>query len=135
MEGGKTDADGASFLQRKLSRERRHLCILFLKLGSSISIWLGNLQSGRSRGSQLLPGGNSLLTVLASDESSMSLDADEERKNSRCNDTGSHEDEGLVVIELTEAKTEGDGSSVSSSTNNSCDGSSGRGVDVGDNTV
>ena len=65
----------------------------------------------------------------------MALDEDEGRKDGRSNNGATHDDEGILVVEVTESESEADGSGVSSGTDDSRDGSSGRGVDVGDNSV
>jgi hypothetical protein len=73
--------------------------------------------------------------IGTAEESGMSLDVDKDGKNSGTQDSGTHDDEGILVVELTETESEADGTGVSSGTDNSGDGSSGRRVNVWDNSV
>jgi len=65
----------------------------------------------------------------------VSLDEDDEGKNGGSQDGESHDEEGGLVRQVAESESEADGSSVSSGTNNSRNGSGGRRVDVRDNSV
>jgi hypothetical protein len=65
----------------------------------------------------------------------MSLDVDTGGKNSGRQDSGTHDDEGILIVELTETESEAYSTGVSSSTDNSGDGSSGWRVNVWNNTV
>jgi len=80
-------------------------------------------------------GGLFLWSVLSADKSGVSLDEDDEGKTARSDNGESHKHEGILVFEVAESKAEADGSSVSSSSDDSGDGTSGRRVDVRDNSV
>ena len=65
----------------------------------------------------------------------MSLDDEEKTEEGRSKNGASHNSESLDVSQLAESKTEPNGSSVSSGSDNTRDGSSGWGIDVRDNSV
>mmetsp|Transcript_4096 Transcript_4096/g.6002 ORF Transcript_4096/g.6002 Transcript_4096/m.6002 type:complete len:264 (+) Transcript_4096:200-991(+) len=73
--------------------------------------------------------------VLSHNETGVPLDEDEETQERGRQNCGSHDNKSLLVSQLTESQSESDGSTVSSSTDNSGNGSGGRGVHVRDDTV
>ena len=76
-----------------------------------------------------------LRSVRTADESGVSLDEDDKGQDGRSDNGESHKHEGVLVFEVAESKSEADGSSVSSGSDNSGDGTGGRRVDVRDNSV
>ena len=89
-----------------LTLVQRGLGILLLNFLSGLCIRFRDSKSG-GRGTKLLPGSNGLLRVLASDESSVALNANEETERAGSDDASTHEHEGTVVRKLTEPKSEG----------------------------
>jgi hypothetical protein len=73
--------------------------------------------------------------VCTPKESRVTLDVEKSGKTGGTQDGATHDNESRLVLELTETKPEANGTCVSSGTNNSGDGSSGRRVNVGNNTV
>merc|ERR1719446_462476 len=100
-------------------------CLLFVDLGLAFGILDRN---GKGLGFGL--GG-----VFSADKSGVSLDEDDQGKNARSDNGPSHELEGGLVLEVAESESEADGSGVSSGSDDSRDGSGGRGVNVRDNSV
>ncbi len=73
--------------------------------------------------------------ISSADQRRVALDDDTEGQDGRSQNDESHEHESSLVFEVAESKSEADSSSVSSSSDNSRDGTSGRRVNVWDNTV
>ena len=73
--------------------------------------------------------------IRSADQSRVSLDDKSERQQGGSKNDESHEHEGGLVLEVAESKSEADGSSVSSGSDNTRDGSGGRRVNVWDNSV
>lgn len=98
---------------------------------------LGVLLLGSGDGDGGLVGLLDLLGVLAADEAGMALDADEEGEDGGTDDGEAHDHEGLAVGggELTEGHAEADGSGVTTSTDDTGDGTGDGGVDVRDDSV
>mmetsp|Transcript_34782 Transcript_34782/g.61129 ORF Transcript_34782/g.61129 Transcript_34782/m.61129 type:complete len:425 (+) Transcript_34782:71-1345(+) len=110
------------------------ILVTFLR---SFGIGLWNLKSLRWRwpACSLHVGGNDLLAILATEKTSMSLDANQKGEETRCNNGTSHDVKGWNGIQLAETKTKAHSSKVTTSTDNPGNASCNRRIDIRHNSV
>lgn len=105
-------------------------CDISIDLGLIRAFLYGDRESGSSGSSFLHPSSLDGFTVTTGEESTVTADENECRENTGYNDGGSHNIKAFLGSKLTEAHSESYCATVSSSSYDSTDRPSGRGVNV-----
>merc|ERR1719251_165605 len=85
--------------------------------------------------SSVSPSSFNFLAVGSANHVTVTLDANQERQQTGSQNSTSHESERFDVSQLTESKTEAHGTTVSTSSDDTGDGTGGRRIDVWDDSV